>query len=73
MCIALCITVIPESVLMNKQTKYFTWWCTAVVIYVSCSSSRLRLPLPQNIAMELASLPDYYVSDVAEFLLFVNM
>ena len=34
-CIALCITVIPESVLMNKQTKYFTWWCTAVVIYVS--------------------------------------
>ena len=35
LCIALCITVIPESVLMNKQTKYVTWWCTAVVIYVS--------------------------------------
>ena len=34
---------------------------------------RISIPLPEKIAMELASLPDYFVSDVAEFLLFVNM
>ena len=34
---------------------------------------RLSVPLPEKISMEVASLPDYLVSDVAEFLLFVNM
>lgn len=34
---------------------------------------RLKLPLPERISMQLASLPDYFVGDVAEFLLFVNM
>ena len=34
---------------------------------------RLSTPLPEKIYMELASLPDYLVSDVTEFLLFVNM
>ena len=34
-CIAFCFTVIPVSVLMNKQIKYFTWQTTAVFIHVS--------------------------------------
>lgn len=65
--------VLQDEELLRGCLKFYSFLVTWILKLLNPSKNELRLPLPQNIAMELASLPDYYVSDVAEFLLFVNM
>ena len=55
------------------QMFYPIWYSTPSSLVFVIFLFRLSVPLPEKISMEVASLPDYLVSDVAEFLLFVNM
>ena len=33
----------------------------------------LQLPLPEDVPMHFGALPDYFIEDIVEFLLFVDM
>ncbi|KAL9970123.1 hypothetical protein ACROYT_G022450 [Oculina patagonica] len=62
-----------DEELLRGCLKFYGFLSTWMLRLVDPSKKGLSIPLPEKIAMELASLPDYLVSDVAEFLLFVNM
>lgn len=65
--------VLLDDELLRGCLKFYGFLATWILRLVDPSKKRISIPLPEKIAMELASLPDYFVSDVAEFLLFVNM
>lgn len=62
-----------DEEMLRGCLKFYAFFVTWILRLVNPCKKQLKLPLPENISMELASLPDYFVSDVAEFLLFVNM
>ena len=35
--------------------------------------SSIELPLPNEVPMQFAVLPDYFIEDIVEFLLFIDM
>ncbi|XP_020620204.1 ubiquitin conjugation factor E4 B-like [Orbicella faveolata] len=62
-----------DEELLRGCLKFFGFMATWILKLVDPSKKGLSTPLPEKISMELASLPDYLVGDVTEFLLFVNM
>ena len=62
-----------DEELLRGCLKFFGFMARWIMKLVDSSKKGLSVPLPEKISMEVASLPDYLVSDVAEFLLFVNM
>lgn len=62
-----------DEEMLRGCLKFYAFLVTWFLKLVNPGKSKLKLPLPERISMQLASLPDYFVGDVAEFLLFVNM
>lgn len=65
--------VLLDDELLRGCLKFYGFLATWILRLVDPNKKGISIPLPEKIAMELASLPDYFVGDVAEFLLFVNM
>ncbi|XP_070562106.1 ubiquitin conjugation factor E4 B-like isoform X2 [Ptychodera flava] len=63
--------LLDESLMRRSLTFYGSVVKFLTNVMTKQTGQEITLPLPQEVPMEFATLPDYYAEDIAEFLLFI--